>query len=66
MPALAGVTPQGWHAGISRVGPLFNVGRLTKTEGFGQILRECGADGGYRGGSVAGRSRGHSLGVSLP
>jgi putative hydrolase of the HAD superfamily len=44
MPALAGVTPQDWHAGISRVGPLFNVGRLTKTEGFGQILREYGVE----------------------
>ena len=42
MPALAGVTPDAWRAGIWRVGPLFNLGRLTKAEGFGQILQECG------------------------
>jgi putative hydrolase of the HAD superfamily len=44
LPALAGVTPQDWRAGTSRLGPLFNVGRLTKTEGFGQVLRECGVE----------------------
>jgi len=42
MPALAGVAPDAWRAGIWRVGPSFNVGRLTKAEGFGQILQECG------------------------
>ena len=42
MPALAGVAPDAWRAGIWRVGSLFNVGRLTKAEGFGQILQECG------------------------
>jgi putative hydrolase of the HAD superfamily len=42
MPALAGVAPDAWRAGIRRVGPLFNVGRLTKAEGFGQILQVCG------------------------
>jgi putative hydrolase of the HAD superfamily len=44
MPALAGVAPDAWLAGIRRVGPLFNVGRLTKAEGFGQILQECGVE----------------------
>jgi putative hydrolase of the HAD superfamily len=44
MPALAGVTLQDWRAGTSRIGPLFNVGRLTKTEGFGQVLQECGVE----------------------
>ena len=44
MPALAGVTPDAWRAGIWRVGPLFNLGRLTKAEGFAQILRECGVE----------------------
>jgi putative hydrolase of the HAD superfamily len=44
MPTLAGVAPDAWRAGIWRVGPLFNVGRLTKAEGFGQILRECGIE----------------------
>jgi HAD superfamily hydrolase (TIGR01509 family) len=44
MPALAGVAPDAWRAGIWRVGPLFNVGRLTKGEGFGQILQECGVE----------------------
>ena len=46
MPALAGVAPDAWLAGISRVGPSFNVGRLTKAEGFGQILQECGVKPG--------------------
>ena len=44
MPALAGVAPDAWRAGIWRVGPLFNVGRLTKAEGFGQILQESGVE----------------------
>lgn len=44
MPALAGVAPDDWRAGISRVGPLFNVGQLTKTEGFSQILQEYGVE----------------------
>jgi putative hydrolase of the HAD superfamily len=44
MPTLAGVSPQAWRAGIWRVGSLFNVGRLTKAQGFGQILRECGVE----------------------
>jgi HAD superfamily hydrolase (TIGR01509 family) len=44
MPALAGVAPDAWRAGIWRVGPLFNVGRLSKAEGFGQILQECGVE----------------------
>jgi putative hydrolase of the HAD superfamily len=42
MPALVGVAPDAWRAGISRVGSSFSVGRLTKAEGFGQILQECG------------------------
>jgi putative hydrolase of the HAD superfamily len=44
MPTLAGVAPDAWRAGIWRVGPLFNVGRLSKAEGFGQILQECGVE----------------------
>jgi putative hydrolase of the HAD superfamily len=44
MPALAGIATEAWRAGISRVGPSFNVGRLTKAEGFGQILQECGVE----------------------
>jgi putative hydrolase of the HAD superfamily len=44
MPMLAGVAPDAWRAGVRRVGPLFNVGRLTKAEGFGQILQECGVE----------------------
>jgi putative hydrolase of the HAD superfamily len=44
MPTLAGVAPDAWRAGIWRVGPLFNVGRLTKAEGFGQILQDCGVE----------------------
>jgi putative hydrolase of the HAD superfamily len=44
MPTLAGVSPQAWRAGIWRVGSLFNVGRLTKAQGFGQILQECGVE----------------------
>ena len=44
MPRLAGVAPDAWRAGIWRVGPLFNVGRLTKAEGFGQILEDCGVE----------------------
>jgi putative hydrolase of the HAD superfamily len=44
MPALAGVGPDAWRAGIWRVGPLFNLGRLTKAEGFAQILQECGVE----------------------
>ena len=41
---MAGVAPDAWRAGIWRVGPFFNVGRLTKAEGFGQILQECGVE----------------------
>jgi putative hydrolase of the HAD superfamily len=44
MPTLAGVAPEAWRAGIWRVGSLFNIGRLTKAEGFGQILQECGVE----------------------
>jgi HAD superfamily hydrolase (TIGR01509 family) len=44
MPTLAGVAPDAWRAGIWRVGPLFNVGRLSKAKGFGQILEECGVE----------------------
>jgi putative hydrolase of the HAD superfamily len=44
MPTLAGVAPDAWRGGIWRVGPLFNVGRLSKAEGFGQILQECGVE----------------------
>jgi putative hydrolase of the HAD superfamily len=44
LPARAGVPPDAWYAGIVRVGPLFNTGRLTKAEGFAQIMAANGVE----------------------
>jgi putative hydrolase of the HAD superfamily len=44
LPILAGVAAGAWQQGYERIDGELNTGRLSKSEGFGQILRECGAD----------------------
>jgi HAD superfamily hydrolase (TIGR01509 family) len=44
LPLLAGLSEQAWIEGYRQVGPAFGVGRLTKAEGFEQILRDAGAE----------------------
>ena len=44
MPTLAGLTPEAWSAGYSRVGAALGIGQLTKAEGFERILRAGGAE----------------------
>jgi putative hydrolase of the HAD superfamily len=40
--ALAGLDPDVWEEAYARISPALNDGRLSKTEGFGQLLRACG------------------------
>lgn len=42
MAALAGIGESAWQDQYSRIGPMLTDGRLSKTQGFGQILRACG------------------------
>ena len=42
LPALAGVPADVWQAGYDRIDGELNIGRLSKSEGFGQLLRDCG------------------------
>jgi putative hydrolase of the HAD superfamily len=44
LPTLAGLTPETWGAGYSRIGAALGTGQLTKAEGFGRILRAGGAE----------------------
>jgi putative hydrolase of the HAD superfamily len=44
MPALAGLSLEAWITGVRKFGPALNVGRMTKVEAFGQILRDNGLD----------------------
>jgi putative hydrolase of the HAD superfamily len=42
--ALAGVPADVWQAGYQRLHDMLNTGRLSKSEGFGQLLRDSGVD----------------------
>ncbi len=42
LPTLAGIPADVWQAGYDRIDGDFNVGRLSKSEGFGQLLRDSG------------------------
>jgi putative hydrolase of the HAD superfamily len=42
LPALAGVPADVWQAGYDRIDGELNIGRLSKSEGFGQLLRDSG------------------------
>jgi putative hydrolase of the HAD superfamily len=42
LPALAEVPADVWQAGYDRIDGELNIGRLSKSEGFGQLLRESG------------------------
>ncbi len=44
LPVLAGVAAEAWHRGYLRIDDELNTGRLSKTEGFGQILRDLGIE----------------------
>jgi len=44
IPALAGITLETWEEEYDRIGPALTDGRLSKTEGFGHILRACGKE----------------------
>jgi putative hydrolase of the HAD superfamily len=44
LPALAGVTADGWRAGYRQVEQALNAGRLSQAEGFERILRSCGVE----------------------
>jgi putative hydrolase of the HAD superfamily len=44
IPALAGITRDSWEDEYDRIGPALTDGRLSKTEGFGRILRACGKE----------------------
>jgi putative hydrolase of the HAD superfamily len=42
LPMLAGISEEAWAAGYEQIGAALGVGRLTKAEGYGQILTACG------------------------
>ena len=42
LPTLAGIPADVWQAGYDRIDGDLNVGRLSKSEGFGQLLRDSG------------------------
>jgi len=42
LPALAEVPADVWQAGYDRIDGELNIGRLSKSEGFGQLLRDSG------------------------
>jgi putative hydrolase of the HAD superfamily len=42
LPGMAGVPADVWQAGYDRIDGELNVGRLSKSEAFGQLLRESG------------------------
>jgi HAD superfamily hydrolase (TIGR01509 family) len=44
LPTLAGLTPEAWGAGYSRVRAALAIGQLTKAEGFERILGAGGAE----------------------
>lgn len=44
LPALADLSADIWNDDYSRLGPLLNDGRLSKTAAFGEILRACGRE----------------------
>lgn len=44
LPALAGIAADTWQEHYNRIGAMLTDGRLSKTEGFGQILAACGLD----------------------
>ena len=44
LPTLAGLTPEAWGAGYSRVRAALAIGQLTKAEGFERILQAGGAE----------------------
>jgi putative hydrolase of the HAD superfamily len=44
LPAMAGVPADAWQAGYRRLYGALNTGRLSKSEGFGQLLRDSGVD----------------------
>jgi putative hydrolase of the HAD superfamily len=44
LPLLAGLSMQAWREGYSQVGPALGIGRMTKAEGFEQILRDGGVE----------------------
>ena len=43
LPTLAGLAPETWEQGYRKIGDAFGLGLISKAEGFGQILRENGA-----------------------
>ena len=43
LPALAGLAPETWEQGYRKIGDAFGLGQMSKADGFGQILRENGA-----------------------
>jgi HAD superfamily hydrolase (TIGR01509 family) len=44
MSALAGITPEAWHDAYQRISPSLTDGRISKAEGFGEILRAYGQE----------------------
>ena len=46
IPALADIKLDAWEDEYDRIGPALTDGRLSKTEGFGHILRACGKEPG--------------------
>ncbi len=44
LPVLAGVAADAWQAGYRRIDTELNTGRLSQSEGFGLMLRECGVE----------------------
>ena len=44
LPVLAGVPADAWHQGYMSIDGELNTGRLSKTEGYGRMLREFGVE----------------------
>lgn len=44
LPALAGLTQDAWQEHYEPIGPMLTDGRLSKAQGFGEVLRACGRD----------------------
>jgi HAD superfamily hydrolase (TIGR01509 family) len=44
MSALAGITTEAWHDAYQRISPSLTDGRISKAEGFEEILRACGQE----------------------
>ena len=44
LPLVAGLSAQVWGDGYRQLGPALGIGRLTKAEGFEQILRDAGLE----------------------